>query len=128
MNYQILVNKYHLLTKDYLKDVNLVEVKDINNETILIEEETLKHYFELEKYLKTKKIIIGIDGAYRSIEEQKNLYQRFCKQYGEDYAKKIGFAFVVNIILKHAIDLSLSIEDKFIEENSELLEHLENLK
>lgn len=67
--YTLLVNKENKVPDNMENLVKLVEAIDIDNETSLVEEETYNAYIDLKKFLKDNfNIIIGIDGAYRSVE------------------------------------------------------------
>lgn len=88
MNYAILINQENKIKSNYLKKINLIATEDQNKDTVLVEEETLKAFNELQKFLKTKGINIVIDSAYRSIVDQENLYNESITKYGEEYTTK----------------------------------------
>lgn len=88
MNYAILINQENKIKSNYLKKINLIATEDQNKDTVLVEEETLKSFNELQKFLKTKDINIVIDSAYRSIVDQENLYNESITKYGEEYTTK----------------------------------------
>ena len=88
MDYTMLVNKYHKISIEEINNIKKVIFKNILNEDILIEEETLFHFLKLKEFIKEKEnITIDIEGAFRSIDKQKNLMKEFIKTYGENYAK-----------------------------------------
>lgn len=89
MTNSTLINKDNKIKESFYKRVNFIDIKDIDGNDIKIEKETYEHYLELQEFLKTKNIIIGIDSAYRSEQRQSELYQEFIEKYGKEYADKI---------------------------------------
>lgn len=88
--YTLLVNKENKVPDNVENLVNLVAALDIDNEACLVEEETYNEYLNLKKFVKEKfNIVIGIDGAYRSVKRQKELYNEFILKYGKSYADSI---------------------------------------
>ena len=121
MKYKVLVNKEHKIKENYLSKIELVTIKNIDNEDIQIEKETYNAYQKLEKFLKTKNIIIGISSAYRSKEYQQEIYDDFVKEYGEEYANKI--VAPVGCSEHHtglAIDINIKKNGKWPANNKEL--------
>ena len=118
MKYTILVNKNNPIKTNYLNKVNLIEIKNVFDETIKIEAETYKNYLELEKHLKEKGIVIGIDSAYRSFADQKNLIKEFENKYGKEYTDKTVAR--VGESEHHtglAIDLVVKVNNEWLEPN-----------
>jgi D-alanyl-D-alanine carboxypeptidase len=126
--YTILVNKNNAISKDYLnwlKD-NLVKEKDVYGNNIFIVNEAYKSFEQLRKYLLIGDIDIGIDegGAYRSLEEQQNIYEQFLNKYGKEYADKTVAA--VGTSEHHtglAIDVTLLSNDHYIDNNDDLMKN-----
>ena len=118
----ILVNKNNPNKDSYLKKIKLIEVKDILDETILIEKETYQAYLELKEFLKTKNINIGIDSAYRSINEQQEIYDSFLNKYGQDYTNQL---VAKPKISEHhtglSLDIGIFVKDHFVYKNQELM-------
>lgn len=116
----ILVNKENKFKENYLKKLELVNTKDIENKDILIERETLENYLLLKDFLKEKNIEIGIDNSYRTIENQKEIYNEYKELYGSNYRDKIvaepGFS-------EHhtglAIDINIKVNGLFLKDNVE---------
>lgn len=74
----LLVNRHFYLEKDY-RPTTLVKVQNVNyvkreNETMLIDELTLKKYQEMEIFLKQKKVDLLIFSSFRSYEKQASLW------------------------------------------------------
>lgn len=88
--YLILVNKTHPVPADYLSYVELVPVMGCKGKEFLLERRTLAAFEELANYVKEKEgVTIGAGNGYRSLELQQQTYDRFCVQYGKDYADAI---------------------------------------
>ena len=88
MNYLILINKSHLIEDDFYKDLKLIECKGIIGDIVKIEEETYKAYLDLKNFLETKEILVGIDTAYRTIEEQQKIIDDYSIRYDDDYVER----------------------------------------
>ncbi len=88
--YLILVNKTHPVPADYLSYVELVPVLGCKGTEFLLERRTLAAFEELTNYVKEKEgVTVGASNGYRSLELQQQTYDRFCVQYGKDYADAI---------------------------------------
>ena len=111
-----LINKENKIKESFYKRVNFIDIKDIDGNDTKIEKETYEHYLELQEFLKTKNIIIGIDSAYRSEQRQSELYQEFIEKYGKEYADKI--VAPVGTSEHHsglAIDLALKSNNEYLD-------------
>lgn len=129
MNYLTLINKKNLMKDNYYKNIELVDCIDIMNNKIKIEKETFKSFLQLQSFLEKKKIFIGIDSAFRSIEEQEKIYNDFIYKYGKDYTNN----FVAPIgASEHqtglAIDLSIKVNGEFITSNEEIKKHINDFE
>ncbi|MCI7083593.1 MAG: M15 family metallopeptidase [Tenericutes bacterium] len=89
MNYKILVNKNNKINDDYLSEVKLITTKNVDGIDVQLEEETYEAFLKLQKFLEEKGIIVGISSAFRTIERQKEIYQRFIEVYGKEYADAV---------------------------------------
>ncbi len=121
MNYLIVVNKSNLIDDNYFEKVCLIDCKDILGDSILVEEKTYDAYLKLKNYLESKGIYIGLDSAYRSIEEQQEIIDDFINKYGSEYVKK--YVAPVRTSEHHtglALDIGLIINGKAIIENDDL--------
>lgn len=122
MKYKVLVNKEHKIKENYLSKIELITIKNIDNEDIQVEKETYHAYLKLKKFLETKNIIIGISSAYRSKEYQQEIYDDFVKEYGKDYADK--FVAPVGCSEHHtglAIDINIKVNGAWPKDNYELM-------
>lgn len=127
--YSICVNKNnkYIDNNDYKLILNCSKYKDGRN----VEEDTYKNWLEFKEYAKKNNFDIEIESAYRSEKYQNNLYEKFRKLKGKDYADKYvakpGFS-------EHntglAIDVCLLKDDKYIFDenlyNTGLNEFIEN--
>ena len=83
----ILVNKKNKLNSDFKPD-NLIEVKECSLGNFYLEEETANAYEKMCLDSINEGLNISITSAYRSYNEQKELYNTYLKLYGESYVDK----------------------------------------
>jgi len=83
----ILVNKKNKLNSDFIPD-NLVEVKYCSLDNFYLEEETANAYEQMCLDSINEGLNISITSAYRSYDEQKELYNTYLKLYGKSYVDK----------------------------------------
>ena len=114
----ILINKNNKFKESYNKRLDLIEVKNYQDNNILIDKETYEHFKELRKELLNYNIKIAIDDSYRSIEHQLELKNKLLETYGEEYVN--NFVAEPSYSEHHtglAIDLELiDVEDDLKEE------------
>ena len=116
MTNTLLINKDNKIKESYYRRVNLIDIKDIDNQDTKIEQETYEKFLKLQKFLQEKNIIIGIDSAYRSEQRQLELYNEFIEKYGQEYADKI--VAPVGTSEHHtglAIDLALKSNNEYVD-------------
>ena len=85
MTRTILVNKDNPIKNNYLKKIELVDVKNIYDEDIQVEKEAYDNFLKLQKFLNSIELEIGIASAYRSIEEQEKIQDYYMDKYGKEY-------------------------------------------
>lgn len=125
----VLVNKDNKIKENFLKKVELIEVKSTEEKDILIEKETYNAYLKLAALLKEKGIIIGIESAYRSVEYQQQIYDEFVIEYGKDYAEQV--VAPVGRSEHHtglAIDINIKTNGKWQQNHEELFSQEETYK
>ena len=83
----ILVNKKNKLNSDFIPN-NLVEVKFCSLDNFYLEEETANSYEQMCLDSINDGLNISIRSAYRSYDEQKELYNTYLKLYGKSYVDK----------------------------------------
>lgn len=118
----VLVNKKNPIKENFLKKVELIETKNIENKKVLIEKTTYEAYLELAEFLKSKAITIGIESAYRNFESQQQIYDDFVVEYSKEYADSI--VAPVGRSEHHtglAIDLNVMVNNKWQQDNEELM-------
>lgn len=87
--YQILVNKNNVLDENYIPN-DLVEYKEYNGEKIdsshktMLEKETMKAFFEMQKDALYNGYHIVVDSGYRSYDYQQTILNRFIQERGAD--------------------------------------------
>lgn len=118
----LLVNKNNIFNEDMLKDFQMVEYENYDEQTKYVESETFRHFEMLRAHLKIDGIEIDIDGAYRSLESQENLFLKFMNEYGIDYAEEIvAMPGTSEHHTGQAIDIVIKKNNKWIIENDDLL-------
>ena len=73
MNYQILVNKNHPISQEWMKQNQLYPLVE-RDKIFYLNQKAMRQYLKLKRrvYQKTG-IIIALDSTYRSLEEQKKI-------------------------------------------------------
>lgn len=126
MKYTILVNKENSIKNNKF---NLITINNELNEEVQIEEEAYNNFLLLKEYLKTLNIYIDIDDSYRSIERQKELYDYYLKNNGQDYCNK--YVAVPSFSEHHtglAIDIMLKVNDEFVREDMDQLKYIDTFE
>lgn len=124
VDYLAIVSKTSPMKEGAFSKVDLVTVDTVyENEKTQVEKKAYDAYLGLQASLKSKGIEIGIDSAYRSLEEQKRIMKDFTEKYGADYAKK---TVAVPGTSEHqtglAIDIVPKVNGKWVTENADMLE------
>lgn len=120
-----LVNKENSIKDNFLKQIELKEIKSVEEKNILIEKNTYEAYLELANFLESLGIIVGIESAYRSRDYQQQIYDDFVIRYGEYYATSVVAPPGKS---EHhtglAIDLNIMINKRWQQDNQELMEQV----
>ena len=122
IDYLVLVNKQNKLPDDWEETVELIEVKNGQNETYKVEKKAAEAYDKLKKELADEGIIIELDSTTRSVAEQQKLWDEWTIEYGEDYVKK--YVAVPGYSEHHtglAIDIMLMKDGKEISDNDAMI-------
>ena len=122
IDYLVLVNKTNKLPDDWEDKVVLKEAENRYGEKYLVEEKTLENFLALQEELKEEGIIIELDSAYRSVEEQQKLWDDWTIEFGEDYVKQ--YVAVPGYSEHHtglAIDICIEKDGKRINDNDEMI-------
>lgn len=129
MKYLTLVNKDNKIKESYYKKINLTKTTSIYNKEILIEENTYEAYLKLKEFLETKNIIIGIDTAYRTVEEQEEILKYYTKEEGKEYCEKyVAIPYYSEHHTGLAVDITIKINNEFIVGDPNLLKYDEIFK
>ena len=124
--YLTLVNKDHVLPEGWYDMITLMDVKNCYKEDFSVEKETYSHFVQLLDDLSTEDVYIEIDSACRTVDEQMALWERFEKEYGEDYCEKYlaepGYSEHLTGL---AIDIFLIKDGEDIRDNDAMLAETE---
>ena len=121
INYMILVNKNNNIPSNWMKLIKLVDITNSLGETFKVEQKTAIAYQKLRDELLNESITIELDGGYRSLEEQTNIYKKFEKEKGVEYAKK--YVAIPGTSEHHtglAIDIKIIKDGKVMDDNDQM--------
>lgn len=106
--YATLVNYKNPYRVEDFSCIKKRKILDTSGKRIFVEIKTYKQFVKLRRKVRNKEgIDIGIKYAYRSEQEQLNLYRNFCFKYGIEYANKIVCPVGMS---EHHTGLALDIE------------------
>lgn len=129
MTRTILVNKENPIKNNYLKKVELIDIKNIDNEDIKVEKETYENFLKLQKFLNSIELEIGISSAYRSIEEQEEIEKYYLDKYGREYCDE--YVAPPSCSEHHtglAIDFYIKIDGEYPKDDPKVYKDLEYYK
>ena len=86
--YLVLVNKENKLPDDWTDRIELKVEYNALGEEVWAEKVTLEHFDALREELLEQRIDIEIDSAYRSVEEQQEIWDEWMAVYGKDYCER----------------------------------------
>ena len=128
-DYMILINPEHKLPQGFADTVEIIPVENAVGEKYEIEKKAYEAFLRLrEDLMKNKGIQIELLSVYRTVEKQEEIFSRYTREHGLEYAKTYaavpghsehhtGFAldvgFYLNGTVDHAIASLLSFEDLF---------------
>lgn len=121
MDYQMLVNKDHPISKEVIKQIELHPIIE-REQLFYLDKKVIKQYLNFKKRVWQKTgILIALDSAYRSIEEQQEIIEEMRQEYGkvytDHYVSKPGES-------EHhtglALDLTIYENDHYLGNNYEL--------
>ena len=122
--YLVLVNKEHRLPDDWTDEIRLDIVGNALGEKSRIEHETCAAFITLREELTAQGIQIELDSAYRSVEEQQEIWDDWSAdpELGEEYCKK--YLAVPGFSEHHtglAVDIFLMKDGEIIRENDDMI-------
>ena len=87
-DYMILVNEDHRLPENYTDTIELLSVKNAVGEGYQIEKKTYEAFLRLrEDLLQNDNIQIELISVYRTVAEQEEIYARYTREHGPEYAR-----------------------------------------
>lgn len=86
--YLVLVNKENKLPDDWTDRIELKVEYNALGEEVWAEKVTLEHFDALREELLEQGIDIELDSAYRSVEEQQEIWDEWMAVYGKDYCER----------------------------------------
>ena len=88
-DYLVLVNADHPLPAHFEDTIELVEIKNAVGSELRIEKKTYEAFLRLrEDLMANDGIQIELSSVYRTPEEQQEIFDRYLKSFGLDYANK----------------------------------------
>lgn len=129
-NYEILINKENKIAEEFYKNFELIEVLNVEMQTIKIEKTTYEKYCELKKRLQKENIELGILNSFRDFKEQEEILKEYIEIYGYEEAHKL--AAIPGTSEHHsglAIDITIKMSNgEFALTNEELYSEDEKFK
>lgn len=123
----ILVNPNNIINQEEIDESKFIEVDDCYGTTTLVDKIAYNAYLDLKKDLaENHNIELGIDSAYRSVNEQIQVMNEFIETYGEEYAKKtVAQPGTSEHHTGLAIDIVIKKDGEWVVENEDLLQEKE---
>ena len=128
-DYLLLVNAEHRMPEEFPKTVELVWTESAMGDKIQVEKQTYAAFLRMKEDLwKEDGIEAGLSNSYRTIEKQEEIYTRYTREFGPEYAAKYaakpghsehhtGLAIDVGILREgrvyFTIEDLLSVDDLF---------------
>ncbi len=88
MDKTVLVNRNNPVNNKIIDNLDLIDIKSIEDTIIKIDKETYNAFLKLQEFCKTKNLEIGIESAYRSLEEQQTVTEYYLESKGKEYVDK----------------------------------------
>ena len=126
LNYLVLVNRTTALPDGWEEKVKLAGSVNSVGDEVQTEVAAYAAYLKLKYALENEKIHIQEDSAYRSVADQKKIFDEFTEKYGADYAA--AYSAVPGYSEHHtglAIDLYFILNGVTVYENEDLMKYPE---
>lgn len=125
--YLILVNPDNVISQEEIDESDFIKVDDCYGTTTLVNRTAYNAYLDLKEDLaKNHNIELGIDNAYRSVNEQIKVMNEFIEEYGEEYARKtVAQPGTSEHHTGLAIDIVFVKDGEWVVENEDLLKEAE---
>ena len=126
-DYLVLVNQHSPVPEDWTENLSLVSAVNSLGDYVEVEREAYKAYLNLKKSLYEEDgVLVYLDSAFRSVEEQQRIMDDFTEKYGEEYARN---TVAIPGLSEHhtglALDLYLNIDGKDIYYNEDMVQYPE---
>ncbi len=119
--YLVLVNKDHELPENWQQKVQIYEVENSSGKKIYVEGEASEQFQQLQGELLTEGIQIEAEDAFRTDDEQQEVYDEYARKYGEENAEHYtdlpkcsehctGLAIDISFI-KNGVEISYTDEE-----------------
>lgn len=122
-DYLVLVNEDHRLPEGFADTVELITVANAMGEPIQVERKTYEAFLRLQEDLLIHDgIEAGLSNSFRTVEKQEEIYTRYTREFGPEYAAK--YAAKPGHSEHHtglAIDVGITVNGKFHRTIEELL-------
>lgn len=127
IDYLVLVDKKHPLPEGWEEKLDLVYTVNSVGDRVPVERTAYKAYLELqEDLLQSEGIDIDLDSAYRSVEYQQEILERFTEKYGEAYARRtVATPGSSEHHTGLALDLYFRLDGTEVYENEDLVKYPE---
>ncbi len=126
IDYLILVNKENALPENWEDEIEFAYMTNPEDNGLKSEKRTCDAFFSLKEALAKEDIHVGLHSAYRSIEEQQQIVEKYTGQYGEEYVRQ--HTAVPGFSEHHtglALDLYLIIGGVAVDRDEEMLQYPE---
>ena len=123
----VLVNGKHPLPEGWEERLDLVTMVNSVGDTVQVERGAYKAYLELKRDLaENEGIEIDLDSAYRSMEYQQEILERFTEKYGAAYAARtVAKPGTSEHQTGLALDLYFRLDGEDVYENEDLVQYPE---
>ena len=126
IDYLVLVNSKIPLPEGWEENLDLVYTVNSVGDVVPVERTAYKAYLELRAELEKEGIELDLDSAYRSVEYQQDIMDRFTEKYGEAYARR---TVAIPGYSEHhtglALDLYFRVNGVEVYENEDLVQYPE---
>lgn len=125
-DYLVLVNRSNRLPDGWEEEIALLTVENVLGKPVKVEKNAYAAFLSLRAALETEGVYIELDSAWRSVEEQRRIMERFIEEYGEEYAKNtVAPPGCSEHHTGLALDLCLIVDGKVVRLNEEMMRYPE---
>lgn len=121
--YLVLVNDEKRLPDNFEDNIDIITIHNYLGEEYMVEKNTYEAFINLSKdVFEDDGIRLDLDSAYRTINKQEQIYEKYLNKYGQEYTEK--YLAAPGHSEHHtglAIDVGIVIDEKFYRTEEELL-------